>query len=314
MFRYRLCDFIAPVAAVRRDGAKALADYGMAVDSEVRIAVGALLKALESLDGLKQQDFSSPTAALARQFRDEGSIYRGLDGFMKVFDAKSIFRPGGPLWPIRDEESLLLSERVQGVLRTVSQIRRYIWRRVEHLHKLSNPTPLEPTGILTEALDINALIEKAIQLESSRHNLDFRFCNVEVVAGGIPAFCADGIRILLGVREILRNAVFATRIVVDSLRREAVRHGQRVLIRTQLLTPQRFQISIEDNGIGIAPESLPKIRAFGYTASQGEVTFGGLGIGIPTAIASFEELGGEVIYDSNRDRGTTVALVIPIPE
>ena len=314
MLGYDIGEFIDPLAAIRSEPISGLANYGSTVDTLVRGAIPELLKTLQRLDALTQIDFSTASFDALSPFQHVDSICSRLDGFMKVFEANTIFRAWGPLWRIHSKEELLLSEDVQQCLEKVSQIRRFVWRHLEHFQKLSRAAGAGSSGILNEQLDVNQLIQRVLELERNRHPIDFRYADVVIEPTDIPTFCADEARLLIGIRELLRNAVFATRIVVNEFQRAPVRHSSTVVVRTAMVDRRRFSIAIEDNGVGISPETLPKIRKFGYSTAQGEVTFGGLGIGIPTAIASITELGGEVVYDSDTTRGTIVTLIIPLPE
>ncbi len=66
------------------------------------------------------------------------------------------------------------------------------------------------------------------------------------------------------------------------------------------------QISVSDNGPGIAPHNLPNIFTSGFTtAATGE----GLGLSIVKSLV--DRLGGTVSVESEHDTGTTFTLSLP---
>lgn len=74
-------------------------------------------------------------------------------------------------------------------------------------------------------------------------------------------------------------------------------------------------ISIQDNGIGIAPENFDKIFGL-FTRLHGRQQFSGSGIGLATCKRVVENHGGTITVDSKLDHGTTFHAYLPlhIPE
>ena len=66
-------------------------------------------------------------------------------------------------------------------------------------------------------------------------------------------------------------------------------------------------LSIEDNGHGIAADTLPRI----FDSLFSTRSFG-LGLGLPTARKIVEQHGGTVAVDSEWERGTTVTITLPL--
>ena len=88
--------------------------------------------------------------------------------------------------------------------------------------------------------------------------------------------------------------------------------GGRLEIRTENREGE-LRVAISDTGMGIDPESLPKIfNAF----EQGERTqFGGLGLGLAISKALVETHHGKLIAESEgRDKGSTFTAIFPLSE
>jgi PAS domain S-box-containing protein len=86
----------------------------------------------------------------------------------------------------------------------------------------------------------------------------------------------------------------------------------RVIVRTFNPEPHRFAVSVEDSGIGIAPENIGRIfKAFDQGELQGRHQFGGLGLGLTISKAIVDLHGGSLQATSpGRGHGAsfTVAL------
>lgn len=312
MFEYNIYDFIEPVRAVVADRTRGLEAYKKSVEQKLEQAIVSLIAVLQELNQLTGLNFSGACekALASIQERSEDEL-PWLESFPQLFTSTSIFRPWGPLFELHSKGSLLLEERVQNALRQVSRIRRFVWRHTEHLQKLQDAAGY---GILNPQFDIDQAVTTAIQLEGQRHAIDFRYVEFLRETDQVSPFCADEARLLIPFRELIRNAMFATRTVVDRYTRRTVRKRSVVKICTEQRSAASLHVTIEDNGIGISPETLPHFKCYGFTAQQDDVSFGGLGIGVPTAIDSVVELGGSVDYESDRNWGTRVTLCIPLTD
>ncbi|HEX2062528.1 MAG TPA: ATP-binding protein, partial [Thermoanaerobaculia bacterium] len=71
---------------------------------------------------------------------------------------------------------------------------------------------------------------------------------------------------------------------------------------------QRVFIRVRDEGRGIAPEDIAKIRTPFFTTKRGE---GGTGLGVPVSDLIAAEHGGELTFESELGRGTTATLWLP---
>ena len=73
-----------------------------------------------------------------------------------------------------------------------------------------------------------------------------------------------------------------------------------------------YQVSIEDQGIGMAPEQVEKIFDKFYRADASNTAIAGTGLGMCIVEYLVEAHGGKVFVESELGKGTTVKLTIPL--
>src|SRR5207302_5509571 len=74
-----------------------------------------------------------------------------------------------------------------------------------------------------------------------------------------------------------------------------------------------FQISVEDNGIGIPRDVQGKVFDTFYQAdSSASREYGGAGLGLSIVKSYVEAHGGEVSLKSEPGKGSTFTLIVPI--
>jgi two-component system heavy metal sensor histidine kinase CusS len=74
-----------------------------------------------------------------------------------------------------------------------------------------------------------------------------------------------------------------------------------------------FEVAVSDTGCGIAPEHLPRVFDRFYRAESSRSSDGaGLGLALVKSIVDLH--GGSAIIESNMGRGTTVKLILPLPQ
>ena len=74
-----------------------------------------------------------------------------------------------------------------------------------------------------------------------------------------------------------------------------------------------FQISVTDNGIGIAPELQSKVfETFFQADSSASREYGGAGLGLSIVRSYVDAHGGEVFVRSELGKGSTFTMIVPI--
>lgn len=145
-----------------------------------------------------------------------------------------------------------------------------------------------------EPLDVASVIEEAVFLfrdRAARANIHLEYCET----GALPPLCGDAARIKQVFVNLLDNAV------------KYSRAGDRVRVEAAAM-PQGVQVVVSDTGIGIAADSLPKVRQRFYQADPNNPG-SGLGLALADEIVSMH--GGRMDIESEQDVGTTVTVLLP---
>ncbi len=88
--------------------------------------------------------------------------------------------------------------------------------------------------------------------------------------------------------------------------------GGRITVAVTPLDDGRLALSVEDTGIGIAPEDLDKVMSeFGQVDSAFARDHDGTGLGLPLVKAMIELHGGTFEFESAPGVGTTATLIFP---
>ena len=74
----------------------------------------------------------------------------------------------------------------------------------------------------------------------------------------------------------------------------------------------RVAISVSDTGMGIPPESLPKIFTQFYRVYHPGKEIKGTGLGLPIVQKIVTAHGGRIDVESELDKGTTFTVLLPV--
>ncbi|NDD27303.1 MAG: response regulator [Proteobacteria bacterium] len=87
----------------------------------------------------------------------------------------------------------------------------------------------------------------------------------------------------------------------------------RITVRARLRQDQHVELTVVDNGVGIASENLDKIFLPFFTTkgAQGGSTTPGVGLGLYVVYGIVKNAGGEVRVTSEAESGTTLTLILP---
>ena len=126
--------------------------------------------------------------------------------------------------------------------------------------------------------------------------------NITVEMSSLPApkVRVDSKKISIVVSNLLSNAIKYTR------------NNGKVMVKVGPC-PLGSQVKIQDSGIGISQEELPKIFTKFYQAGNtGRIKSRGTGVGLALVKAFTEGHGGRVYAESTVDRGSTFTIELPV--
>jgi two-component system NtrC family sensor kinase len=166
-------------------------------------------------------------------------------------------------------------------------------RIVQNLLEFSRPASPQK-----KPLDVNVLIERTLQLQE--HSL--RRNQIEVhfqPQPGLPPVMGDGNQLIQVLLNLVTNAEQAIREVRDS--------GE-IYIRLTVRAG-RIAVTVQDDGVGIRPEALPRIFDPFYTTKR---PGGGTGLGLSICMSIIREHGGNLDAKALPTGGSIFTLALPI--
>jgi len=211
-----------------------------------------------------------------------------------------------PLAPIRNALAILELPGAGETTRRHAQAT--IQRQVEHLVRL-----------VDDLLDVSRIIKGKIELHRKRIEL------AEVVGRAIetaqPAIDARGHELSLALPaepvqldgDLIRLSQVLSNLLVNAAK-FTEQAGQIALVAK--VVGDRVEVRVRDNGVGIAPELLPRIFDFFVQGSRSlERSQGGLGIGLTLVKRLVEMHGGTVRGESaGLGKGSEFVISLPLPK
>lgn len=150
--------------------------------------------------------------------------------------------------------------------------------------------------------DINEIISKSLELKIYQLQSD----GVEVVenlADDIPAAWFDSHQLQQVFFNIINNAH-------QALLEKKRRHAEVLkLTITSEVRKNIVSVSVQDTGIGIPPDVLPKVFEPFFTTKEVGV---GTGLGLSISYGIVKEHGGEILVESQAGEGATFIVTLPI--
>src|SRR6266481_6420485 len=191
---------------------------------------------------------------------------------------------------LRDREGADASTKRQLEL-THRQARRAA-RIVQNLLEFSRPASPQK-----RPLDLNNLLERTLQLQE--HSL--RRNNIKVdfhPPADLPSVIADANQLIQVFLNLVTNAEQAIR---------EVRDAGRIQIRAGRIGNQ-LTITVQDDGVGIRPEALPRIFDPFYTTKR---PGGGTGLGLSICMSIIREHGGNIEAEMLPAGGSAFTIYLP---
>jgi PAS domain S-box-containing protein len=149
-------------------------------------------------------------------------------------------------------------------------------------------------GGAEEAVDVRELVDTALTLKAQ----ELKGVQIERAIGEIPEILTDRFKLLQIMVNFIANACDAVAAIAPAARR--------IAIRAQLVDGQ-LEIAVDDCGMGIRAELLPRIWEFGFTTKAH-----GHGFGLHSSAVAAQQLGGR-IAGSSPGPGLGASFRVTIP-
>src|SRR5213594_2360766 len=166
-------------------------------------------------------------------------------------------------------------------------------RIVQNLLEFSRPASPQK-----KPLDLSNLLERTLQL----HEHSLRRNNVEVdfrLQPDLPSVIGDANQLIQVFLNLITNAEQAIREVRDTGRIQ-IRAGR---------NGNQLAITVQDDGVGIRPESLPRIFDPFYTTKR---PGGGTGLGLSICMSIIREHGGNIEAETLPAGGSAFTIYLPV--
>ncbi|MBI5501177.1 MAG: HAMP domain-containing protein [Deltaproteobacteria bacterium] len=185
---------------------------------------------------------------------------------------------------------------VAAKLEAVEREARRIADVVERLMKLGERPAEEGAAV---EFDLDAVLDAAVQAGAAARagrgvQVEHRRCERATAVMGTPA------DLRRAFANLIENAVEAS----------AGLEGARVEISSELVE-EVVRVTVRDRGRGIAPEHMERVFDPFFTTKE---TWQGKGLGLSDAQRIVAAHGGEISLESERGRGTTVRVTLPLAQ
>src|SRR6202795_1216338 len=185
-----------------------------------------------------------------------------------------------------------LEESVKRQLELTHRQARRAARIVQNLLEFSRPASPQKKPV-----DLNSIIERTLQL----HEHSLRRNNVEVdfrLQPDFPGVIADANQLIQVFLNLVTNAEQAIR---------EVRESGRIQIRFARVG-SRISVTFQDDGVGIRPDSVPRLFDPFYTTKR---PGGGTGLGLSICLSIVREHGGTIEAEALPAGGSAFTVYLP---
>jgi PAS domain S-box-containing protein len=166
-------------------------------------------------------------------------------------------------------------------------------RIVQNLLEFSRPSSAQK-----RALDLNGVIDRTLQLHE--HSLRRNAITVDFhPVAGLPPIVGDANQLIQVFLNLVSNAEQAIR---------EIRPSGRIQIRLGK-TGSRVFASVQDDGVGLKPEVLPKIFDPFFTTKR---PGGGTGLGLSICMSIVREHGGDIEVEALPAGGAAFTIFLPV--
>ena len=185
------------------------------------------------------------------------------------------------------------------------------------LRLLIQEEPIDRTACENELLKTEQYVEMALQyqrLKSTENDLLLTSCPLDQVVRNTvkslaPLFIARNLS--LEIENISVSVLTDEKwlqFALEQILSNAAKYTRQGGVTIRLSDPSRPELVIQDSGIGIQPEDLPRVTDWGYTGQNGHSGTRSTGIGLALCRETLEMLGHRMRIESTPGVGTSVYL------
>lgn len=240
---------------------------------------------LPAADGQIEEDYQQIIRAYEEQLQKEQAElderYRDMVEYYTIW-THQIKTPIAAMRLLLQEEDLPLSREMQGEL---FQIEQYVQMALQYL-RMEKMT----SDLVFQKHSLDDLIRQAVRKYAPV------FIRRKIVLQYEPVGC-----------EVLTDEKWLV-FVLEQILSNALKYTKSGSIHIYLAPDEPKTLVIEDTGIGIAPEDLPRIFEKGYTGCNGRADKRSTGIGLYLCRQIMEKLSHTIRIESEMGKGTKVYL------
>ena len=188
------------------------------------------------------------------------------------------------------QEQQMVLQEINGLVRNLHHVKQII----------SSHQTMAKSGGQVEGIFLVELLDHAMEL--SMQPGDAKWITVQRHFQEVPSILGDKHQLLQILVNLLRNAKQAMRQDTQEM------HTLILRVESQGEDGSCVVITIQDSGIGIAPEHLSRIFTRGFTTKQD-----GNGIGLHSAVIAIQNMGGSLqVHSDGMGMGATFTLTFPV--
>jgi two-component system sensor histidine kinase TtrS len=272
------------------------------LDERVRVRTAELEETAKRL--LSEKEEHARASARVRQLQDElshlsrlstiGEMAAGLGHELNQPLASIVNYAQGCIRRLQSSEAddVQMVDALQRISREASRGSEIIAR----FRRFAKKQDLNRQWVNTDGLLFDALRLMESDVAKKRVAMDLR------VNGLLPQVYVDPIQLQQVVVNLLRNAIEAVAEEPEDVRQVTLQAAARP-------RADAIEIAVIDNGHGLKAESVDRLFDTFYTTKSD-----GLGMGLSLSRRIVEAHGGELIAQTNNDRGMTFRVLIPVSE
>ncbi len=186
------------------------------------------------------------------------------------------------------EERARLIQEVAALQKNIDHIKEIVSMQQAYATMVGVIEPLDAAQLMEDSLRMNS---GALQRHAVRVVREFQF---------VPSILGEKAKVLQILVNLIRNAKHACD--------EGGAADKAITLRVQPAGPERVQLVVADNGIGISAENLTRIFRHGFTTRKD-----GHGFGLHSAANAAREMKGTLeVHSAGPGQGATFTLELPV--